>query len=59
MYPVDAENMNYAGPISLLVIAGALIDWFTSGKTRFSVPTRAPTYNIELDDHNETTKGSD
>lgn len=37
-YPVTAVTMNWAGPITIVVIAGALIDWHTSGKRRFKVP---------------------
>jgi amino acid transporter len=36
--PVTAQNMNYAGPITLVIIFGALIDWFLSGSKRFEVP---------------------
>jgi hypothetical protein len=36
--PVTAGNMNYAGPLLLLVIAFALADWFISGRHRFQVP---------------------
>ena len=37
--PVTGPNMNYAGPIFLAVVLLALVDWFTWGKKRFSVPT--------------------
>lgn len=37
MYPVTAENMNYAGPITIAVILVALADWFNTGKTRFKL----------------------
>lgn len=37
-YPVTAVTMNWAGPITMVVIAGALIDWHTPGKKRFKVP---------------------
>ena len=36
--PVTAANMNYAGPILLLVIIGAVLDWFISGHKRFRFP---------------------
>lgn len=47
MYPVTAENMNYAGPITIAVILLALLDWFTSGKKRFKIPNQ-DVNNIEL-----------
>jgi hypothetical protein len=37
--PVTKDTMNYAGPITIGVILIALLDWFTSGKRRFTVPT--------------------
>ena len=40
--PVTGDNMNYAGPIVLLFIIGALIDWIVSGRKRFDIPV-APT----------------
>lgn len=40
--PVTAQNMNYAGPIMLTIIAGALVDWFVSGRKRFKVPVAPP-----------------
>ena len=49
VYPVTAENMNYAGPLVLALIAFALLDWFTTGKTRFKVPTGAITYRPDLE----------
>ncbi|KAJ8112811.1 hypothetical protein OPT61_g4908 [Boeremia exigua] len=45
--PVDATNMNYAGPILGAVILGALVGWVVSGKTRFRVPVARNT--VELD----------
>lgn len=39
--PVTALTMNYAGPLTLAVICFALLDWFTTGKKRFVVPTGA------------------
>lgn len=36
--PVTAQNMNYTGPITILVIIGAFIDWSISGHKRFEVP---------------------
>lgn len=36
--PVDANNMNYAGPLFAAVILGALLDWVISGRKRFEVP---------------------
>jgi hypothetical protein len=31
--------MNYAGPLCIAVILFALLDWFTTGRKRFVVPT--------------------
>jgi amino acid transporter len=45
--PVTAESMNYSGPLVLAVIGFALLDWFTTGRKRFQVPTGAITYRIE------------
>jgi len=36
--PVEASNMNYAGPLVGAIIVIALGDWFVSGKKRFQVP---------------------
>jgi choline transport protein len=36
--PVTAQNMNYAGPVFLIVIIGALADWIFSAHKRFEVP---------------------
>jgi len=36
--PVTAQNMNYAGPIMLIIIIGALVDWSISGHKRFEIP---------------------
>ena len=36
--PVTGMNMNYAGPILLAVIIGAVVDWFISGRKRFDFP---------------------
>lgn len=55
MYPVTSANMNYAGPITIALIVIALVDWFTTGKKRFEVPTGQ--YQIEMEDHAEV-KGS-
>lgn len=52
MYPVDAQNMNWAGPITLAVILLALLDYFTGGKTRFKVPSENFN-NIEMYDQQE------
>jgi choline transport protein len=41
--PVTAQNMNYAGPIMLIIIIGALVDWSISGRKRFEVPVALPT----------------
>lgn len=40
--PVDAVNMNYAGPITGGVILCALVDWCVSGRKRFRVPVTRP-----------------
>lgn len=45
--PVTAETMNYSGPMVIGVICFALLDWFTTGKRRFKVPTGAITYRGE------------
>lgn len=37
--PVTTKNMNYAGPITLGVVVIALLDWVTTGRKRFTVPT--------------------
>jgi hypothetical protein len=36
--PVTGENMNYAGPVFLVILLCALGDWFISGHKRFQVP---------------------
>lgn len=38
MIPVTASNMNYAGPIFLIVIIGGIADWVISGHKRFQFP---------------------
>ncbi|GKT58329.1 LPXTG-domain-containing protein [Colletotrichum tofieldiae] len=38
--PVTKDNMNYAGPIFGAVLAGALMDWFVSGRKRFQMPVK-------------------
>lgn len=40
--PVTAATMNYAAPILGAVMLLALVDWFTSGRKRFEVPTSMP-----------------
>jgi choline transport protein len=37
--PLTWNTMNYAGPILGAIIIFSLIDWFTTGKRRFVVPT--------------------
>lgn len=37
--PLTWNTMNYAGPILGVVIILAAVDWFTTGKRRFVVPT--------------------
>ena len=44
--PVTASTMNYAGPVLLLVIIGALVDWMISGHRRFEVPVARHTSEI-------------
>ena len=39
MQPVTWANMNYAGPILIVVLLVALLDWSISGRKRFQVPT--------------------
>lgn len=47
MHPVTSETMNYAGPITVGIILIVLLDWFTTGKTRFRV--RTPDFdNVEF-----------
>jgi amino acid transporter len=38
MRPVTRETMNYAGPVFIVVVAGALADWVFSGHKQFDVP---------------------
>jgi len=38
MLPVTGSNMNYAGPILLVFIFGAIADWVISGQKRFEFP---------------------
>ncbi len=38
MLPVTGSNMNYAGPILLAVILGAIADWVINGHKRFEFP---------------------
>jgi choline transport protein len=40
--PVTGKNMNYAGPVFLAFVLGALVDWFISGHKRFTVPVARP-----------------
>ncbi|KAH8898932.1 amino acid transporter [Thozetella sp. PMI_491] len=35
--PTTAENMNYAGPLILAVMIGAIVDWFVAGRLRFRI----------------------
>ena len=37
--PVTWKNMNYSGPVLGVVIIFAILDWFTTGRKRFQVPT--------------------
>jgi hypothetical protein len=45
--PVTSLTLNYAGPVMLGVICVALLDWFTTGKKRFQVPTAAMEAEVE------------
>lgn len=54
IYPVTSETMNYAGPITIVLILLALADWFTTGRKRFAVPTS--TYTIEMEEYEESKK---
>jgi choline transport protein len=38
MLPVTGSNMNYSGPILIIVVIGAIADWFVSGYKRFQFP---------------------
>jgi amino acid transporter len=53
-YPVTSMNMNYAGPIFIALVLLVLVDWFTTGKTRFEVPSGE--YNIEMEDYEKDSK---
>jgi choline transport protein len=44
--PVTSINMNYAGPVFLVVVIGALTDWFVSGHKRFAVPIARPVHEF-------------
>jgi amino acid transporter len=44
--PVTASNMNYAGPILLLVIFGSIADWVISGHKRFDFPVQRYTEQV-------------
>lgn len=46
-YPVNTQTMNWAFPTLGAIVTLALIDWFTTGKTRFQVPVGQ--YNIEME----------
>lgn len=45
--PVTAVNMNYCGPLVLLIILFAVVDWVISGHRRFKVPV---THTIKDDE---------
>jgi choline transport protein len=38
MRPITRDNMNYASPVFGVIIIGALMDWFISGRKRFQMP---------------------
>jgi amino acid transporter len=38
MLPVTGTNMNYAAPVFVAILIGALADWVISGRKRFQVP---------------------
>jgi len=40
--PVTGQNMNYAAPVYVLIILGALADWVISARKRFEVPVARP-----------------
>jgi len=48
LLPVTASNMNYASPVLILIIIGALVDWVISGHRRFKVPVAQPISEIDL-----------
>lgn len=50
-YPITAETMNFAGPITIGIISLALLDWFTGGNKRFVVPKSQ--YDLGFDDGSE------
>jgi hypothetical protein len=35
---VTAQTMNYAGPVLIAIVIGALADWMISGRKRFEIP---------------------
>lgn len=44
--------MNYAGPIVLGMILLCILDWFTTGETRFKIP-RQDFHNLKMYDQAE------
>lgn len=56
LYPVTSKTMNYAGPITIVVIILAVLDWFTSGKKRFSIPQSQ--YSTEMDDYTDSSNSA-
>lgn len=56
IYPVTIETFNFAGPIFIAVLSLALLDWFTTGKKRFTVPVGE--YNIEMEGDEHSGKAS-
>ncbi|KAF2457056.1 putative amino acid permease [Lineolata rhizophorae] len=47
MQPVDEENMNYSGPVLGFVLLLSLLDWFVSGRKRFSMVDRPGEWTVE------------
>jgi choline transport protein len=52
--PVTVENMNYAGPVIMLLIIIAGIDWAVRGKYAFKGPLREMIAEEEVEDEQRT-----
>jgi amino acid transporter len=46
LLPITAQSMNYAAPVLVVIIIGALADWFIGGRKRFEIPVtgHVPTF---------------
>lgn len=45
--PVDAESMNYAGPVFLGLLLIALIDWFVRGRKHYAGPMQENVFEAD------------